>query len=413
VQRSLAFLVLASPAFAGVRTVAPSGADHAQIAAAVLAAAPGDVVLVRAGTYAPFVIDGIGLTLLADPGANVVVQGPVVVRNVPAGEVVEIAGLRMGAMNTTALTLADCGGSVRLVDLQAWVAPNAIAVDLPGVRVERCADVAISRCAFTGPASPAPATAAGCALRASESTLSLHDSTLHGGFGLSGTASGAAGGDGGAALEVLSGSAFLSGTFLTGGPGGNGGIANTGFGGCSAWAPRAGGDGGSGLEVASGALVRVLDTSIAGGAAGSGATTNCGQQAPDGTQGLGTVGVTIAIPGAARGLSGSTCAREGQNATFGLRGAAGERVFLFLSNGAAQSWNEGLAGSVLVRVPFWRRVQVGTLGASGVGSASLSAPELGAGVSARMLHVQALYVSPSGAGRLGPARPLVLLDAAY
>ncbi|MCY2958735.1 MAG: hypothetical protein NTY35_01115 [Planctomycetota bacterium] len=411
--RALALLAVTSPAFAGVRTVAPSGADHVQISAAIAAARPGDVVLVRAGTYAPFAIDGFGLTVVADTQANVVVQGPIVVQNVPAASTVALTGLRIGAMNTTAVTLRDCAGAVRLADLQAWVAPNAIAAALPTVRVERCADVALSRCTLDSAASPAAATIAGSALRATESTLAIHDSTLHGGFGLSGAASGQAGGSGGVALDLVSGTAFVSGAILRGGPGGAGGLASTGYPGCSAFAPRPGGAGGHGLVIAPGAVARVLDASISGGAPGLGATTACGQHAPDGAPGAVTVGTSIAVMGSARTLNSTPCAREGQGAGFGFRGLPGERVFLFLSDGSGQAWNPALAGPVLVRVPFWRRVLVATLGTEGTGSASIPVPELGPGTSARTLFVQGLFVSPDGTGRLAAARPLVLLDAAY
>lgn len=411
--RALVVLLAATPAFAGVRTVAPQGADHAQIASALAAALPGDVVLVRAGTYAPFAIDGFGVTVLADAGANVVVQGPVAVRNVPSGACVVLAGVRVGATNTTAITVEDCAGSVRLVDAQAWVAPNVVHADLPAMRVERCADVALSRTTLSGPASPFAGVRAGPALRARDTVLSVHDATLTGGHGLSGASTGSAGGHGADALEVEGGALFLSGARLVGGSGGAGGLTPTGHTGCSAYAPRVGGSGGAGLDVAAGSTARVLDCAISGGSGGSGATTNCGQHAADGVDGASTLGVVTAVAGGARVYVGDASAREGGRAVFDLRGAPGERVFLFLAHGAGQSWNGALGGTVLVRVPFWRRVLVAAIGADGRGTASLPVPELGQGQTARILHAQALFVDPAGGARLGAARPLVLLDSAY
>ena len=411
--RALALLAVSGPAFAGVRTVAPTGADHAQIASAVAAAAPGDVILVRTGNYGSFSIDGLGLTLVADTNATPLVQGPVLIRNVPAGSNVTIAGLRFGAASTSALTILDCAGSVRVVDVLAWVSPAPFQAEVAAVRVERSSDVAFARATFTGAPGPAPATRAGAALLVFDSAIALHDSNLRGGYGIPGTTSGSAGGHGGAALDLRSGSAFVSGTFLSGGSGGAGGLTSTGLLGCSASIARPGGDGGVGLDAALGSTARVLDSSLVGGPPGAGATTSCGQHASDGTVGAASRGVVSPIAGTARTFTGTIAAREGQSAAFAFRGVPGERVVLFLADGGSQTWNPVLAGTVLVGIPFWRRIAAGTIGANGEGSSLLTVPELGPSQTARVLHLQALFVAPSGASRLSGARPLVLLDAAY
>ncbi len=411
--RALALLAASGSAFAGVRTVAPTGADHAQIASAIAASSTGDVILVRAGTYAPFTLDALDVSIVAEPGSTPLVQGPVVLRNVPTGSNVTLAGLRIGAAHTTALTILDCAGSVRVADVQAWVSPAPFQAEVATVRVERSQDVAFSRVTLTGAPGPAPAERAGAALLALDSEIALHDSSLVGGYGIPGTASGSPGGHGGAALDLRSGSAFVSGTFLAGGSGGAGGLAPTGYGGCSAFAPRPGGAGGIGLDVTTGAIARVLGSPLVGGPFGSGATTSCGQHAADGVGGDASRGALTSIPGTARTFTGTTVAREGQAATFAFRGDPGERVVLFLADGGSQSWNAALFGSVLVEVPFWRRISAGTIGANGAGTSLLVVPELGPGRAARALHVQALLVGVSGSSRLSGARPLVLLDAAY
>src|SRR5262245_32837751 len=69
-------LWLSVPAWAGVITVDDSGgADYTSLPEAVAAAAPGDTLLVAAGTYSAFLIAGKPLTVMGLEPGQVIVQG--------------------------------------------------------------------------------------------------------------------------------------------------------------------------------------------------------------------------------------------------------------------------------------------------------------------------------------------------
>ena len=76
-----------------------SGAgQYLQISAAVAAAASGDTLLVKSGTYAAFTVDGEkSLSVVADTGASVTVDGTVAVKNLAATQTVLLSGLNLGA----------------------------------------------------------------------------------------------------------------------------------------------------------------------------------------------------------------------------------------------------------------------------------------------------------------------------
>ena len=96
--------------------------DFVHIQDAIDTAVSGDVIYVLDGAYAGFTIDGESLVVAAEAGAEVQVSEPVVVRNVGAGQRVELDGLSMGLAFSTALVptllLEANAGSVRLVDCE-------------------------------------------------------------------------------------------------------------------------------------------------------------------------------------------------------------------------------------------------------------------------------------------------------
>lgn len=93
----LAFLLATSAMAQAVHTVGP-GQTYPDIAAAIAAAAPGDIVRVAAGTYGTFTLDK-GLTLRADPiGAAVVVAGTGIAScyfEPPANQTATVEGLTL------------------------------------------------------------------------------------------------------------------------------------------------------------------------------------------------------------------------------------------------------------------------------------------------------------------------------
>lgn len=121
---SLFAILLAAPAVAqAIRTVGP-GQSYPDIAAAIAASSPGDILKVAAGTYAQFTLDK-GVTVRADPyGAAVVVTGPAgldtCIFELPAGQSGAVEGLNLQTLvvvrppsgATTAGALAFTGTNV-------------------------------------------------------------------------------------------------------------------------------------------------------------------------------------------------------------------------------------------------------------------------------------------------------------
>ena len=122
----LALTVLActtSIAFAGnVLRVGP-GQPFAEIEDAITSANTGDLILVTPGTYAPFVLDGKGLSIVGEGGPFDLTQTPgvpeILVRNVPLGQDVTILGAHIAYRdeNAPAVSISNNAGSVRLSQL--------------------------------------------------------------------------------------------------------------------------------------------------------------------------------------------------------------------------------------------------------------------------------------------------------
>jgi hypothetical protein len=111
---------LAPLAFAGnVIRVGP-GQTFAEIGPAVARAAHGDLILVTPGTYAPFVVDGKGVSIVGDGGAFVLAQTPgvpeILVRNIPPGRDVTIdsAHIDFKDEGAPAVSVSNNAGSVKL-----------------------------------------------------------------------------------------------------------------------------------------------------------------------------------------------------------------------------------------------------------------------------------------------------------
>jgi len=116
----LGFACLGPLAFAGnVIRVGP-GQTFAEIGPAVARAVHGDLILVTPGTYAPFVVDGKGVSIVGDGGAFVLTPTPgvpeIVVRNIPLGHDVTIdeAHIDYNDAGAPAVSVSNNAGSVRL-----------------------------------------------------------------------------------------------------------------------------------------------------------------------------------------------------------------------------------------------------------------------------------------------------------
>ncbi len=290
-RSAAAFLLLAAPAWSTTWIVdddGGAGVHFTSIAAALAAAAPGDVLLVHPGTYGGFTVSANVVIVGVTGGVNV--TGHVVVQAIPSGTRAALAGLDLAPFRD--LTISGSPGAV-LVD----------ACTVPGgsVRVIGCADVRLRGVTVAGRAGFPGTTLGGGdgfdALFVEASRVEVVESDLRGGRGgdclFCQTDSGY-GGYGGHGIRVEDASSVHAArTYARGGDGGN---ASTGF----LFVGAYGGDGGDGVFVGGGSVLLVsgLPThTIQHGAAG----TASGLGAVNGSAGRGvqgTSGTTARISGA-------------------------------------------------------------------------------------------------------------------
>ena len=136
------FSVLASVASAQSRyTVDDNGpADFVDLPSAIAATVPGDVLIVRAGSYGAGVLSK-GITILCDDGVGVPSFD---VTGVPAGQVAVIS-----ALQTQDLAATSCGGTVILQHVQVTApASNSAGIGPPAFDVVQCADLRVYRSVF-------------------------------------------------------------------------------------------------------------------------------------------------------------------------------------------------------------------------------------------------------------------------
>lgn len=148
----------ASLASADVLVVDSSGGgSYTEISHAIAVAADGDLVLIRPGVYfAPVVVDGVGISIVARDPDSVVMTDALTVRNVTAGGLAVLSGLQLDS----GFTIEDCAGDVQMqectVPPTAWVTPSILntptACGTGGSlqSVVRCGRVTITECDFTG-----------------------------------------------------------------------------------------------------------------------------------------------------------------------------------------------------------------------------------------------------------------------
>ncbi|MBK7644463.1 MAG: hypothetical protein IPJ19_15705 [Planctomycetes bacterium] len=410
----LAWTISALPAFAAghVLTVGGSNPDFTDIQPAIQAAALGDVVLVRPGSYSGFLMSGKSVSVIADPPGSVTINGTVLVQFEDASQpAVVLSGLHIIAQLGIPLSCAAVGAPIRCVEIEG----TAVGLGLPGANIYNCSDVAMTRCIFRGGTNPNPQYAGGDGLDVgSNSRLALSDCSLHAGAGAIGAYLGTtplppvAGPHG---VHVWNGATlFASGTQFRGGAGGDGAAAQ-----CSAGlAAQDGAAGGAGVFVTPTSHATLLDCGIAGGTGGAGGTPDATCGAPGGMHAAAGVAIdgTVQLPaGLARSLECASVLRESNTLSLEVRGTPGDLVLLAQSPYGGWSDPAGL-GPLLVGQPA-RRTALGTIPASGVLHADLPISELGAGVDARTLELQAICRDAGGQAWRTGVQALVLLDSSF
>jgi hypothetical protein len=356
------------------------GTDFTAIQPAVDAAASGDLVLVRPGTYGESVlVDGKGIGLQADVGGPVVIDD-LTVTGIPAGTHFAARGLDLAALGH--LEVAECTGPVWIEDLDSPPPSAGGAVAF----IVACDDVVVRGCRLAG----IHLLEAGLTVR--DSRLLLIDADLTGGDGVpipNWAVPGAPG------LEIQGSTVFAASCRFVGGDG-----APPEFTGA--------GDGGWAVTLVTASHLEVLDVTTIPGFDGEGLV----QQVPYYVSANSHVRER---PIAARAMTLPSPLREGETTTMTFQGVPGDVVTLTVAGEPAPLADlPGRIGPRAVGAPQFV-FPMGIVPASGLLEVPFTAPEIPG--ERHLYFLQAGFVE----GRGGIKRSLVhgaptlvrILDTAY
>lgn len=413
---------------ADVLVVDPAGAPgtFATPQAAVNAATPGSVILVRPGSYAGDVhVNVLGVALVGEGTA--IVRGHVKVSGLPADQDLLISGLTLeppafggpAAVYEGALDVRGCLGHVRVQDcvLRGAVGeghdplanPGGTLYSRtggPGAYVVGSADVAFVECQLLGGegeigvVNPSGLGGAG-ALASDVRHLTLARCVLRGGTGGRGDDPG----HGGAGASIVGATtANVAYSALLGGDAG-------------CWAqfmvsPGWTVNGGAGLLRGAGTMTWDFDGVYAGGGA---ATGGCATPA-GGSPGLPVAGAGASVPlsGFPNTLHAPAVVREGQPWSVEIVGPAGERAELRHATATAFAFRPALEQPRLLQPPTFTLIGAAqTIPASQRAVLPQAAFGLSPGVGADIVWLQAVVGPASGPATFSNARFVVRLDSSF
>lgn len=409
-------LMIARGASGGVIVVASDGSgDFPSIQEGVDAAADGDVVLVKPGSYVSFTVDGKGVSVIGDgdfpgevdvlaTGGTIVMgsgSGHTVVKNVPAGKQAVLRN-----MDLQGLEVRDCAGAV-------WIEIIYSHTIAPAVRIENCARVDTSGGGWLGPSAIGGASGlgGGNGLEVIASAVTMRETVCGGGKGSAGFV------DATGSIVIPASPGFIGvkaidstivavlGHF-------GGGVGGDGAKGATSAQCTPGAEGGPGYDFVNSTvhLWKVMQT---GGAGGSGATAGiCGQGA-HGPPGIATGGSVVSDESAGKSLELDSPVRELETTQVEISGKGGDTAIVFvdtrLSTGPAL-WTPGLG--TLQLTPSMIFVGVFPL-TSANGSFSVTLPPLAPGIAAIEVFAQAAFCRPGSGCAFIPGSELMVLSAAY
>ena len=167
-----------------VDDVAGPGVDFTSLTAAVAAAADGDVVLIKSGLFEENVlVDGKGIALIADAGANVEIRGRVEFSGLAAGQTGMLADVTHrppSGGEFGALDIAACDGPVLIQRVTFTAEPFHL---IPRMVQVQASTAIFTDCTISGGTNPF---APGAAMRLVDAETFLYGCDvqgLHGAFG--------------------------------------------------------------------------------------------------------------------------------------------------------------------------------------------------------------------------------------
>lgn len=400
---------------------AGAGVDFAAIQAAVDAAADGDTVLVKAGTYDPFAIVGKSLVVTGESGELVEVVAAstglhaIEVRDLLSSQSVAIRGIQgvaEGVTDSAVLALDNNQGPVWIEDCEfALGASSPFVLHLgPMVEVASSTLTMLRCCVRGGPDLVGNPAVADTAMVATQSALHLYDCLLVGGVGATGEP-GLATDRGDSGLSLEDGFLFASGCTFEGGEGGLGYVQGFPLPLCTP-----GGDGGPGLELpgATGSEAFLLGCTLLGGLGGAGLERTptigpCADGAPGPDFDAGGNALTF-LTGVARAFQAESPARGGESPKLTFEGPPGEFLFLLWSTAHTPVPLIPFQSTVLVGNPLFF-ASVGSMPPAGVKELDpvLTEP----GCDATTLYLQPLHVNAALEAYWAQGSALTILSSSF
>ncbi|HTF87083.1 MAG TPA: hypothetical protein VK843_01655 [Planctomycetota bacterium] len=410
-------------AHADVRVVRGPGSQFNEIQDAVNAAVDGDLLLIRAGSYAPVLIDGKALSLCADGAVNVTITGGLTIQNTSAIQVNVVSGIRVNGVQSAALQLFSDLGPVRIQDCvftgaDGAFAPQWSADGWPGAWVEGSTGVSFAKCTLQGGggASCIPQIVymgnGGDGVYARGSRIAFTSCVLHGsGGGGCQEVGDSNGGQGGCGLLADGGVYSAAGSTLLGGSGGSGADPG-GFhsGGC-------GGVGGDGARLLNANTVGYwIDNSMSGAPGGTSFNPSCPFQSPAGVPiNVQSGAISTPLSGLARKFHVQQPIREQSAATLEFRGQPGDKVYLVEGNDTRLFFlSLASHGISLVRTPVLSSsIPLGVIPPNGLLQIQRPQGDLVPGLQHRQRFAQGILVDAAGQSFLTDVQAMELLDSAY
>jgi hypothetical protein len=404
----LSVALLCGLSVADVAILGPVHRNFTTIQAAVDVASDGDILLVGAGSYPGFVIDGKGLSILAaPPGVSVQITEPIQVSNL-IGQDVLLVGMKANSTSGSPISVTNCTGQVRFQDCE--FIGSGLAIAQPGAFLTN-ADAVFTNCTFKGNQAPTkfytiPGAGhqGGDGLLLVDSRAALHDCTATGGLGGSTYhPSTPEAGNGGAGIALKGNSlVFLEKSNFKGGNGGDSFDCASFYYYCIY---GQGGDGGAG--------VLLMDPNTQGyslfsfGYGGSG-----GILSGSSGQGVSSAGSYTVVPGLPRKYSTPTIISDRQPASFTMAGRFKDKVFLRFSplssfsfslpQGVWTLWRDGLS--------FPGYGPIGLVNAAGLFGGQIQLPVLSQNSIGRRYFLQGYVVDTHGLVHYGTPMSLLSLN---